>query len=942
MQQLDISLNKGIRRSPSFAQTGELAECVNIYPKNGELRNIPAAVAVKDGLGADLTLGTNAGALIGVHNTDSLTIYISRGRKNVGLVDESDALYATIIKDGEAASEQVIAGPEPSEDIRIATIGRIMITYGSDGIYYYRWKGDTYKALGRSIPNLHISFGLQGKVTGTRGYVIDTTEIFPDGTTGELNSTKELKDAISGMLSKLDTDAANDGYFTHDFFVRYALRMYDGQTHTNVSHPVLMTVCTSPIIFGKPGSGSFDFYAAEIAAKLDYYVHEDNKELFEDWEDIIQGVDIFVSAPIVPYSINDLKLAKPDHITTAYYTDSALNNLRTEPTVGFTISKTEMTGDTYAFDGYERKDMALCFAQYMRDAHDPYVVTKLTTMAVRLQVTDDDETTEELYKGEGPYYLLKSLNWNEIKVNERTLLPVARDAVKNLVTRSVLKITESFKDVAQVSDVFVYNQRINAYGIKKEISCEYPLSSMLPYTNKYHTYEWFDGRPDDQNISPSAPSYHYNLAIELQGAGDEQETIRVADTAISVQGDELCLEHNMIHFLYADTTARKAVIYRPDGNDYTGFNLELTPYTGLISCSYIHDNASWQEGSVDVADITPTTDNYKSYPNRIYQSLVDNPFAFSPANNYDVGSGRIMRLAANTEPLSTGQFGQFPIVAFATDGIWALDILDDGTLRPAKPVSRDILSVESSVMGVDGGIIFITNQGLKYFTGDKQIKLLTDALEGPNVDESVYFPTGATIRSYITAWLPLLGSDTTEVRSMLQHCKLAYDGKDRNVHIWPQSGNKQYVLSLDSLEFASQITENSTPQAVVESYPFSVMQFSGDRHLYIYDGEPVTSRKYGWCLSRVFSCGELEQYTTIMQMKMYDDIDRRTVGQIAGGDLKTAIFVSNDKRTWALLPSLKSGSFKYYRFALFTKMNDYEAVSGLSMLYNPSRLNKLR
>ena len=40
MEQQDISLSYGIHRSPSIGNEGELSECVNLIPKNGELVNI--------------------------------------------------------------------------------------------------------------------------------------------------------------------------------------------------------------------------------------------------------------------------------------------------------------------------------------------------------------------------------------------------------------------------------------------------------------------------------------------------------------------------------------------------------------------------------------------------------------------------------------------------------------------------------------------------------------------------------------------------------------------------------------------------------------------------------------------------------------------------------------------------------------------------------------
>ncbi len=69
MEQQDISLSYGIHRSPSIGNEGELSECVNLIPKNGELVNIQPPKE----LGITLPEGS---VLMYVHRTKDFLHYI--------------------------------------------------------------------------------------------------------------------------------------------------------------------------------------------------------------------------------------------------------------------------------------------------------------------------------------------------------------------------------------------------------------------------------------------------------------------------------------------------------------------------------------------------------------------------------------------------------------------------------------------------------------------------------------------------------------------------------------------------------------------------------------------------------------------------------------------------------------------------------------------------
>ena len=124
-------------------------------------------------------------------------------------------------------------------------------------------------------------------------------------------------------------------------------------------------------------------------------------------------------------------------------------------------------------------------------------------------------------------------------------------------------------------------------------------------------------------------------------------------------------------------------------------------------------------------------------PNKIYTSEVNNPFYFPLAGINTVGTGEIVGIRSTTKALSQGQFGQFPLYAFSSDGIWALQLSDAGLYSSIQPISRDVCNNPDSITQLDSSIVFSTERGLKLLQGS-DISLLSSSLEGANIDETFF------------------------------------------------------------------------------------------------------------------------------------------------------------------------------------------------------------
>ena len=148
MEQQDISLSYGIHRSPSIGNEGELSECVNLIPKNGELVNIQPPKE----LGITLPEGS---ILMYVHRTKDLLHYIF--------------FQTNVLRYADTHGTTHLIGANQYDKIpkAITSIGNTLIVISEDPIRYLLWDGEFYKELGDKPPFPILSFGLVGSLDKT-------------------------------------------------------------------------------------------------------------------------------------------------------------------------------------------------------------------------------------------------------------------------------------------------------------------------------------------------------------------------------------------------------------------------------------------------------------------------------------------------------------------------------------------------------------------------------------------------------------------------------------------------------------------------------------------------------------------------------------------------------------------------------------------------------
>lgn len=130
--------------------------------------------------------------------------------------------------------------------------------------------------------------------------------------------------------------------------------------------------------------------------------------------------------------------------------------------------------------------------------------------------------------------------------------------------------------------------------------------------------------------------------------------------------------------------------------------------------------AGWEnpkEGSSSYPTTSPLAERIIDLPNKIYTSEVNNPFHFPVLGINTVGTGTILGICAAVKALSEGQFGQFPLYAFTTEGVWALEVSVTGTYSAKQPITRDVVINPDSITQIDTAVLFATDRGIMHISG---------------------------------------------------------------------------------------------------------------------------------------------------------------------------------------------------------------------------------
>lgn len=506
---------------------------------------------------------------------------------------------------------------------------------------------------------------------------------------------------------------------------------------------------------------------------------------------------------------------------------------------------------------------------------------------------NESDTILNKLKGTSNFYKLFDIGRSQKNNWTHAFNYIDAHVLKNLTTQQQLPYDDYYSHSKLIPGfIYSYNMRLNIADVSRSFFDGF--KQFLPYYNP--------------NTSSSRT---YSIYVHISS----EEGERVVSQSVTTT------DYMGLYFYYPDSRATQAEIF-VGSTKYFDLPLEEHPYLngayyfgGLPTGS---DTETTSSGSVTVNDSPEHLVNY------LIQSEVNNPFVFKAEGYHRVGMGRIIGMSSITQALSEGQFGQYPLLVFATDGIWAMSVNTQGIYTSVHPMSREVCSNPKSITQTDGAVFFASKKGLMVIIGN-QVKCVSEQLSG-KTNLFVYDSVAQT-------------TDIGNFVSFLEAAFIAYDYRDSLLWIFDGSHSACWVYSIKSGTFGKYYF-NSLITNVVNYYPDYLMQDSSS-HVHSLLQRPdinddATTNYTGHIVTRPLKLENALALKSIKQVRHIHDMN-------TSASLVLSIFASNNLKNWVELSSLRGTPWKYYRLKYdFDHLKATDRFSGTVVVTEERRTNKLR
>lgn len=944
-------------------QDGDSAMLLNLVPEDGALKPVSAPKLL-------LQLGENK-KVIYIHKTISFSNYIIQDIKTFELY---------VLNANEKLFERAVSLGAYRSLSHVNAIGNTLLLFTEEYIIYFLWKQGQYVMLGNHVPNLQLSFGLRGKprvyslsdeshsTFNVNFERIDESRLYEVWTE---DNQKKITSQIMAKVNKFLADQTiKEGRFALPFFVRYALRLYDGSLVCH-SAPILMnpSTKTAPVVFWNRVSGKEGYTEAEcdimlVSAGIDYQLLPDgeNSHLrMNDWKDIIKSVDVFISKPIYTYdqSGNCKSFADTDNLDTKFIGALDISRFSDEMTIEraglinvpvrkraedtallpISVNGTDLTSGT---PGGRENPLGKYYVEWKYSKLYTLFFSKDSTYpktTISLPEHTDDKNREMLENVQN-FYFLKSISINELSTSERKDIVVNKEYLQSLTTRETM--TDDYLSHDRITAKYsqTYNGRINLSGIRRELFQGFMAGSMFSYANNSEA-SW-ELKKDGKVVLDFGSLDYRDISIQtmIEEGGERYIVNSYVSSHLApfvssmyTNGDFAPTSWGCYVF-YPNTHATMMRIHA--GIDT--YEVKLKPHDFLNGAYGVIDYELIRKQNTTHTEPPTKFENIIDVPNKIYTSEINNPFFFPVTGINTIGTGRILGIATAAKALSEGQFGQFPLYAFTDEGVWALEVNSTGGYSAKQPITRDVCLSSKSITQIDSAVLFTTDRGIMLLQGS-QAMCISDVLNGENAVPITVLPKIDKILEHAD-----LSKGTLRIlpfMDFVRDCRMIYDYEHQRIIAYNTSKeyncNYAYIFSLKSKQWGmmqSNIADNvnSYPDALAVLNDGSLVNFS-DETDEVYKSI-VVSRPI-----------KLDAYDI---HKSVDTIIQR--GVFKKGHVKSILYASNDLYNWVpvwssidhYLRGFRGTPYKYIRIVLLANLSNNEGITGCSVQFTPRLTNQPR
>lgn len=570
----------------------------------------------------------------------------------------------------------------------------------------------------------------------------DNFEVGPDVDPGEVELSQYVK---------MQKDKGDDGYLSGKVLVRFAWELFDG---TLVKHTLPDLISTSEITttsaFGatylggtSPGwriTTTFFAYALQFQIVTSVYWFSD---FYTKYQNIIRSLRIYVSLPKSP----ELEVIKETRMPYTEREKTVLGSVLIPRVLVYNVSE--------------------------------------------LKNYSPDPTNEQ-------YFLLKEFTLKDLDdaiAGIGTWRDIDTDSVQDLSTRDQLPVDNFSHHKLFGKRLFSYNERIFIGDIKNTLYQGFSLEGMLNY----------------QYPETTGPTYNVGIEYDIIVDGNKKITVFSGwkqcewYSPLNPANINFSIKYTVAlgypptyigYWGYPDARATIARVYVQQGGEIRLIHTQALESHKRLNFALARGlNVGGLFSSFPLGTLVADKTTYYDY-NRVQATELNNPFYFPAINSYRIGLGKILGLSSNAIALSTGQFGQFPVYCFTTDGIWTMSIGTGETLiNTITTLSREVCNNPASITPIDGGTVFTTGKGLFIITGNQAVEISQTA-EGVyrgHVPSALY---ADVIENPATSAIPgLLCLET--FLTYIANAKIAWDYINREIIVCNASYNYSWVFSVD-------------------------------------------------------------------------------------------------------------------------------------------------
>lgn len=905
---------KGLTNSPSDydCQDGELATCLNLINEDGALHPIHQPVVAEP----NITLPNDSCSIRYVHN-------VTHENKNhshyiVNCTNSSPYSWYWTEKGGDGTPHELNLGDFKVNSV--TAIGNIICFVGDKNILYAFLNKDSYNIFNKNAFNYTFS------VTNTSGVEVDAIAQLGDDFQGcfwtssfgsqdydnlifegtKPNGTKTIWNAIDSMINKAMSENGNT-YFKYLVFGVVALRLYDG-TYSNISN--LFVLCPKESL-----NNSFYYNAdKETIKNTEYYKfvrasgyihrHRINVQLdLTGIEDFVQGVDVFLTKG-----------------TDFLYLDKGYDATSTE-----TVNNLKKRKGTITFERLKKSSLYREFDN-LTFYHSVYITKE--DLGKDIDLLNVQGTEESL-----------------------SLADMGRTSIGSSCAIAYNNRLHLANIQNYINDIFspnpIYKFELNSSGTS------FPVEKINTILGNYMDVPltdegWYDLEKQSSDtaevIAIIDNKYYYKATVQyplnpifivpFQNAKSVKLYIKHKGKLM----DEIGFRNINLH--QSETFGMSYYIFNAENGIFSFMQkYELSNNGGVLTRRQGDTFTSTSSNFYDEASQKCDSDGAKieQLASLIKVSEAENPLVFPAKNSVQVGSSIISALAANTRPISEGQFGEAPLYAFTDEGVWVLMLSGEGTYVARQPANREICSNPNGILQIDDAVLYPTNRGIMMQQGRNSI-CITDQLDG--------YPFNFMEMKYAKQIIATNETESGEIsyirfKDYLKSADMIYDYYNNRIIVFNPNQAYAYVYSLKSKMWG---TMKNVFNKRVNIYPESYATNKDGKILNVYVEEPFSSTPYFLC-SRPLTISDKEVYKTIFTCIARGYFRKETNGKCA-----MVLYGSNNLFDWYLIKTsvneylrgIAGSPYKYFRIALIGNLATNESISGISAEFQERLQNKLR